>query len=95
MSAEESVRITPAKTYEKLEKLEQAMAEDLTELKLAIQELQLTIKPLSDSVTNTLKDHEARIRELEKLMYRSAWIVGLLGTVVSGALVYIISRLLG
>lgn len=95
MSTEESVRITPAKTYEKLEKLEQAMAEDLTELKLAIQELQLTIKPLSDSVTNTLKDHEARIREVEKLMYRSAWVVGLVATLISGALVYLISHILG
>lgn len=94
MSSEESVRITPAKTYEKLEKLEQSMGEDLTALKLAIQELQLTLKPLSDSVSNNLKDHETRIRELEKLMYRSAWIVGLLGTVVSGALVYILNRLL-
>jgi len=94
MSSEESVRITPAKTYEKLEKLEQAMAEDLTALKLAIQELQLTIKPLSDSVGNTLKDHETRIRELEKLVYRYAWIAGLLVTVISGTLVYLLSTVL-
>lgn len=92
--SEDSVRITPAKTYEKLEKLERAMADDLTELKLAIQELQLTLKPLSDSVSGTLRDHETRIRELEKLVYRSAWVIGFLTTVITGTLIYLINRVL-
>jgi hypothetical protein len=37
-------------------------------------------------------DHEVRIRELEIVRWRSAWVIGVLSAVISSALVAIIVR---
>jgi len=43
----------------------------------------------------TIRDHESRIRDLEKSRYQSAWLISVLTAGLSSSLVYFIVRALG
>lgn len=81
------VKITLTKTYEKLDGLEKQVAADFNEIKLSLQEVQLTLKALAD--------HERRIRVLEEWRWKQAGVAALLGAVPSTLLVLLITKMFG
>lgn len=88
MSEQEPVvKITLTKTYEKLDGLEKQVSSDFNEIKLALQEVQFTLK--------TFADHEKRIRSLEEWKWRQAGLVALFATLPSALIAYFISKTLG
>ena len=40
----------------------------------------------------TLEDHEARLRDLEKNRYQSAWVISLVGAIVTAGIVLAITK---
>ena len=50
------------------------------------------LKANSIQILDASRDHETRIRELEKQINRSAWIPALITAVVTSVAVYLISR---
>lgn len=53
------------------------------------------LKVQSLQILESSKDHENRIRELEKQTNRNAWIPSLISAVVTSVLVFLISKGLG
>jgi hypothetical protein len=39
-----------------------------------------------------LEDHEARLRDLEKNRYQNAWVISLIGAVVTAGVVYLFTK---
>jgi hypothetical protein len=81
------VKITLTKTYEKLEGLEKQVSSDFSEIKLSLQEVQLTLRSFSD--------HEKRIRLLEEWKWKQAGIVALLITFPASVFAWILNRYFG
>ncbi len=79
------VKITLTKTYEKLDGLEKQVSSDFSEIKLSLQEVQLTLKAFAD--------HERRIRILEEWRWKQAGVPALLGAVPSALIVLFVTRL--
>jgi len=84
---EPTVKITLTTTYEKLDKLEKQVSSDFNEIKLALQEVQLTLRAFAD--------HEKRIRGLEEWKWKQAGVAALLTTFPSAIIAYLVSKLLG
>lgn len=40
----------------------------------------------------TLEDHEARLRDLEKNRYQSAWVISLVGAIVTAGIILVITK---
>ena len=53
------------------------------------------LKANSIQILESSRDHEARIRELEKQINRNAWIPALITAVITSAIVLIITKGLG
>jgi hypothetical protein len=53
------------------------------------------LKAQSMQILESSRDHEARIRELEKQINRNAWIPALITAVITSAIVLIITKGLG
>jgi hypothetical protein len=86
-SPEPVVKITLTKTYEKLDTLEKQVASDFNEIKLSLQEVQLTLR--------TFANHEKRIRDLEEYKWKQVGIVTFLATMPAGIFGFLISKLFG
>lgn len=84
---EPTVKITLSATYSKLDRLERTVQADFNEVKLALQEVQLTLKAFAD--------HERRIRTLEEWRWKQAGIAALVGALPSSILVLILTKFLG
>ncbi len=54
-----------------------AIFQDVAEIKIAIK---------------TVQDHEDRIRELEKMMWKSSWLTGLVSAGIASAIVAVINQ---
>jgi hypothetical protein len=81
------VKITLTKTYEKLDGLEKQVSSDFSEIKLSLQEVQLTLKAFAD--------HERRIRTLEEWRWKQAGVAALLGSIPSALIVLLLTRMFG
>lgn len=84
---EPSVKITLTATYEKLDRLEKQVASDFSEIKLALQEVSLGLRPY--------KDLEARVRRLEEWRWKQAGIAAIIGVLPASILTLIVTKLLG
>lgn len=69
----------------------QRIVNDMAEIKTDLAVIKRDVSSHADLVI----DHEARIRELEKARWKSAWLTGLLSAVVTSALVALILKALG
>lgn len=69
----------------------QKIVNDMAEIKTDLAVIKRDVSSHADMVI----DHEARIRELEKARWKSAWLTGLLSAVVTSALVALILRAFG
>lgn len=69
----------------------QKIVNDMAEIKTDLAVIKRDVSSHADLVI----DHEARIRELEKARWKSAWLTGLLSAVITSALVALILRALG
>lgn len=69
----------------------QKIVNDMAEIKTDLAVIKRDVSSHADMVI----DHEARIRELEKARWKSAWLTGVLSAVVTSALVALILRALG
>lgn len=69
----------------------QRIVDDMAVIKTDIAVIKRDVTIQSDLVI----DHEARIRELEKARWKSAWITSLLSALITSGLVAVIIRLVG
>lgn len=69
----------------------QKIVSDMAEIKTDIAVIKRDVINTNDLVI----DHEARIRELEKARWKSAWLTGVLSAVVTSSLVALILRMVG
>jgi hypothetical protein len=81
------VKITLTRTYEKLDGLEKQVSSDFGEIKLALQEVQLTLR--------TFADHEKRIRSLEEWKWRQAGVITIFASLPASILAWLLSRFFG
>jgi len=67
----------------------QRIVDDMSIIKTDIAVIKKDVTIQSDLVL----DHEARIRELEKARWKSAWLTGLLSAVLTSSIVALVIRL--
>ena len=84
---EPSVKITLTTTYEKLDRLEKQVLNDFSEIKLSLQEVQLTLRAFAD--------HEKRIRALEEWKWKQAGIAALIGSMPAAIIAFVITKIFG
>lgn len=68
----------------------QRIVDDMAVIKTDIAVIKKDVTIQSDLVI----DHEARIRELEKARWQSAWVTGVLSAIITSALVGVIVKLI-
>jgi hypothetical protein len=68
----------------------QRIVDDMSIIKTDIAVIKKDVTIQSDLVI----DHEARIRELEKARWQSAWVTGVLSAVITSAIVGVIVKLI-
>ncbi len=69
----------------------QRIVSDMAEIKTDIAVIKKDVSIQSDLVI----DHEARIRELEKARWKSAWVTGVLSALITSGVVSLLLRALG
>ena len=69
----------------------QRIVDDMAVIKTDIAVIKKDVTIQSDLVI----DHEARIRELEKARWQSAWLTGLLSAVVTSGIVGVLLKVIG
>ena len=69
----------------------QRIVDDMAVIKTDIAVIKKDVTIQSDLVI----DHEARIRELEKARWQSAWLTGVLSAVVTSGIVGVLLRVIG
>lgn len=68
----------------------QRIVDDMSIIKTDIAVIKKDVTIQSDLVI----DHEARIRELEKARWQSAWVTGVLSAIITSALVGVLIKLI-
>jgi hypothetical protein len=68
----------------------QRIVDDMSIIKTDIAVIKKDVTIQSDLVI----DHEARIRELEKARWQSAWVTGVLSAIITSALVGVLVKLI-
>lgn len=68
----------------------QRIVSDMAEIKTDIAVIKRDVISTNDLVI----DHEARIRELEKARWKSAWVTGVLSAVITSSIVGILVKLI-
>lgn len=68
----------------------QKIVSDMAEIKTDLAVIKRDVSSHADLVI----DHEARIRELEKARWKSAWVTGVLSAVITSVFVGLIIRLI-
>lgn len=68
----------------------QRIVDDMAVIKTDIAVIKKDVTIQSDLVI----DHEARIRELEKARWQSAWVTGVLSAIITSALVGVLVKLI-
>ncbi len=68
----------------------QRIVDDMSIIKTDIAVIKKDVTIQSDLVI----DHEARIRELEKARWQSAWVTGVLSAIITSALVGVLLKLI-
>jgi len=68
----------------------QRIVNDMAEIKTDIAVIKKDVTIQSDLVI----DHEARIRELEKARWQSAWVTGVLSAVITSGIVGVLIKLI-
>lgn len=68
----------------------QKIVNDMAEIKTDLAVIKRDVSSHADMVI----DHEARIRELEKARWKSAWVTGVLSAVITSAIVGFLIKLI-